>query len=394
MPNSLIEERDERTRKRKKIKKKFDSIIGLSYHDDNHEVMSLSVDGKITNSIARLLDEGYCDNGFVLKKGTLEKFLNGKNEKVRGWRLGDNGWKRTDVLNLSGDFTGTVNLGHMDFATFPIILGEWTRNDMSLVDIENGRKALDIKLKLDEESVFVKELRRQKHDIGVSAEFWYHVNVEDTEELAQTLGEYLPVIDEIFIFAYGLVGECGNVNSSGLELTIGEINMPNEILETVVDETVDNEEIVLDADIDEPIDAPVEDAIDEVDEPTEDETADAENGEEVETEEVADETGDDEGADDEAEADEDELEQAMSIITELREQIATLTATIEELKKSNRRLTSKLKAEKDKKSKFLANAKGLAVELLPNEGEEPKEEISQESVAMRKYLNGDGIGED
>lgn len=393
MPNSLIEERDERTRRRKKIKRRLDEIIGLSYHDDEHQVMSLSVDGKITNSVARLLDEGYCDNGFVLKKGTLEKFLNGKNENVRGWRLGDHGWERTDVLNLNEDFTGTVNLGHMDFATFPIILGEWTRNDMSLIDIENGRKALDITLNLDEESVFVKELRRQKHDIGVSAEFWYHVNAADTEELTQTLGEYLPVIDEIFIFAYGLVGECGNVNSSGLELKIGETDMPNEMIDTVIDENVDIEELELDAEIDEPIEEPVDEAIEPIDGPIEDE--EPQDGEEVETEEIADENGDDEGADDEADADEDELEQALAIITELREQNATLTAANAELKKTNSRLMRKLKAERDKKEKFLASAKGLSVELLPNEGEEPeKETLTPETVAMRKYLNGDGIGED
>ena len=131
------------------------------------------------------------------------------------------------MLNLTSDFVGTVNLGHMDFATMPFILGTWTKDDLSLVDVENDRKALDVQLHLDEDSMFIKELKRQNHDIGISAEFWVHENVEDTEALSETLGYYLPVFDEIYIFAYGLVGECGNVNSSGLELK-KETEMPNE----------------------------------------------------------------------------------------------------------------------------------------------------------------------
>ena len=226
--NDLIEKRDERTRNRKKVKRKMDSIIGLSYHDKDKRVMSLSAETiALADNKARLIDEGYIDNGFVIKKGTLEKYLNGQNQYVRGWEFDGEQYKQTEVLNLTQDFVGTVNLGHMDFAVMPFILGSWTKADLSLVDIENDRKALDVNLHLDENSMFIKELKRQNHDIGISAEFWVHENVEDTEALSETLGYYLPVYDEIYIFAYGLVGECGNVNSSGLELK-KETEMPNE----------------------------------------------------------------------------------------------------------------------------------------------------------------------
>ena len=86
--NDLIEKRDERTRNRKKVKRKMDSIIGLSYHDEDKKVMSLSADAiKLADNKARLIDEGYIDNGFVIKKGTLQKFLNGQNQYVRGWEF-------------------------------------------------------------------------------------------------------------------------------------------------------------------------------------------------------------------------------------------------------------------------------------------------------------------
>ena len=418
--NSLIEERDERTRRRKKAKRKMDSLIGLSYHDKDKHVMSLSVNvSKLSDKSIRLLDEGYIDNGFVIKKGTMEKFLNGQNQYVRGYKMNEDGeWESTEVLNLTSDFVGTVNLGHMDFATFPYIIGEWTKEDLSLVDIENDRKALDIQLHLDEESVFVKELKRQPYDIGVSAEFWYHINDEDTMALTDMLGEYMPVVDEIYIFAYGLVGECGNVNSSGLELT-KENEMPNEtekLAEMIdIDEldeiTEEAEELSVDVTVEEaeelikPIEEislptkeeseeQVEDEAEEAEEAEAEE--EAEEGEEAETEEAeTEEAVGDEGEDgDEA----DSLTEALSIIASLREEldalndkVNTLTETNAELKKSNRRLQSKLASEKDKKDKFLASAKDIAVALFPNE--EKKEQELKKEEADRQYLVGDGIGD-
>ena len=179
--SDLIEKRDERTRRRKRMKRKMDSIIGLSFHDKDKKVMSLTVEPKkLSDTRARLIDEGYIDNGFVIKKGTLEKYLNGENQYVRGWEFDGEEWHQTEVLNLNSDFVGTVNLGHMDFAQMPFILGEWRKDDLTLVDIENDRKALDVELHLDEDSVFIKELKRQSHDIGISAEFWVHQNDELT----------------------------------------------------------------------------------------------------------------------------------------------------------------------------------------------------------------------
>lgn len=397
--SDLIEKRDERTRRRKKIKRKMDSIIGLSFHDKDKRVMSLSADvKKLSDGRARLIDEGYIDNGFVIKKGALEKYLNGQNQFVRGWEFNGEDWEQTEVLNLTSDFVGTVNLGHMDFSVMPFILGEWTKDDLSLVDIENDRKALDVELHLDEESVFVKELKRQSHDIGISAEFWVHQNDEDTENLSETLGYYLPVFDEIYIFAYGLVGECGNVNSSGLELK-GE--PMEDIKEIITEETLDEEKLGVD-EIELPATetAPTAEETSDVEETEDNEPAEEEADEEEESEEESEDGEEDiveEGADDENDADEAEEadEEELAIVTDLREQIQTLTNRIAELeeanaklKKTNRKLSAKYQNELDKKAKFKEELKGLSVELLPDE--DKKEEPNEPTVTKRSR---DGIGE-
>lgn len=409
--SDLIEKRDERTRKRKRMKRKMDSIIGLSFHDKEKKVMSLTVEPqKLSDSRARLIDEGYIDNGFVIKKGTLEKYLNGENQYVRGWEFDGEEWSQTEVLNLNSDFVGTVNLGHMDFAQMPFILGEWTKDDLTLVDIENDRKALDVTLHLDEDSVFIKELKRQSHDIGISAEFWVHENREDTEALSETLGYYLPVFDEIYIFAYGLVGECGNVNSSGLELKGEPMEdvKDNIILEEPKDEemelgveevelptaepTVEEDSVVEEAEDTESAEEEAEVA----EEAEEAEAEESTEGEEVADEEAVEEDGD-EVEDDEAEEIEDADEEELAIVTELREQIQTLTNKINELaeanaklKKTNRKLSSKYQNELDKKARFKEELKGLSVELLPDEDKKPKEEKMK--VMDRNYVR-DGIGE-
>ena len=412
--SDLIEKRDERTRKRKKVKRKMDSIIGLSFHDKDKKVLSVTVEPqKLSDNKARLLDEGYIDNGFVIKKGTLEKYLNGQNQYVRGWEFDGEEWSQTEVLNLTPDFVGTVNLGHMDFSVMPFILGEWRQEDLSLVDIGNGRKALDVQLHLDEESMFIKELKRQSYDIGISAEFWVHQNEEDTRALSETLGYYLPVFDEIFIFAYGLVGECGNVNSSGLELTTKETEMPNigtniSELELSLIEQAEEEQKELGAEAEAETEAEEQDVELNAEEeteipPTEEEskasdeaeTADEEAEHEVE-EATAEEVAEEDSDDDEGESEEDdEFAETLASLTKqieaLTNKINELTETNTSLKKTNRKLSNKLQSEKAKKEAFIGNVKGLSVQLLPEE--EEKQKLKTETVDRDNYYNGDGIGE-
>lgn len=375
MSNNLIDQRDERTKRRKKFKQKIDKIYNLSYKDDAKMVLSADNAMKLSDKSIRLLDEGAVvgDDSvrFIIKKGTLEKFLGGNNEVVP---------------NLVPSETYTVNLGHQDFATFPFIIGEFKKTDLSLVDIGDDRKGIDVDLHLDENSVFVQELKRQPYDIGVSAEFLYHVDWESTNNIG------ILVIDEVYIFAYGLVGECGNVNSSGLELS-GETDMNNELFDGL-DETIETEVPVaaeLDAETEIEIETSQTNKVNEADESEEVVEENENNAEETETEEVA----EDDEAGEEGEGDEsDEFAEALDA---LQEQINTLTNTIKELteqntalKKSNRKLNNKLSLERQKKDEFIKNAKSLSVALLPNE---ETTESTEKKVTNTNYYNGDGIGE-
>lgn len=385
--NDLIKQRDERTERRKKYKKKVDSMFNLSYKDD--EKMSLSMNiKKLSDTTIRLLDEGaivgdeYID--FIIKKGTLQKYMDGRNEYLP---------------NLEEGFVGSVNLGHMDFATFPFIIGEWTKADLSLVEIDDERKGLDVNLRLDSESMFVKELERQPYDIGISSEFYYHVDWDSTDAIG-----YL-VIDEVYIFAYGLVGECGNVNSSGLELK-GESNMTKEQLEElkakmetpeteaeetelsaeveVEEETIEETELNADeASEDTTEEEPVEELSAEEEVPAEDVDGEAELSvsEEAEGEEV------DEEVSEEAESEEATYEDVEAFISELQEQVASLSAENAELKKTNNRLQKKLKAEKSKKDEFVSKFASVAKTMGVSETE------THEQSKVTDYVYGDGIGE-
>lgn len=407
--NDLIDKRNERTKQRKEKKRKMDSLIGLSIDTEGKGRMSLSASVATisdTNQVARLLDEGYCDNGFVLMKGAIEKYLNGQNEYVTGWEMENGSWKRTDVLNLTDDFVGTVNLGHQDFATHPFILGEFKKSDLTLVDIGDDRKALNVDVKLDEESMYVKELRRQPYDIGVSAEFYYHIDWEATEQLYEEYNMWIPAIDEIFIFAYGLVGECGNVNSSGLELKGETMKKKDAVIEDAILEEDNEQELgVEEVDITETEEteedvaeetAAEEEAEAEADEADEEEAEEEESEEDAEGEEDTDEEAE-EGDEDGDEEAEEESEEELSIVDRLREHIQTLEATVAELteanaklKKTNRKLNSKYQNELDKKEKFKESLKGLSVELLPDEEKKPQEE--KKNAVDKNYIRS-GIGE-
>ena len=382
--NDLIKKRDERTERRKKYKKKVDSMFNLSYKDDEKMMLSAGIK-KLSDTQIRLLDEGaivgdeYID--FIIKKGTLQKYMDGRNEYLP---------------NLEEGFVGSVNLGHLDFATFPFIIGEWTKNDLSLVELDDERYGIDVNLRLDSGSVFVKELERQPYDIGISSEFYYHVDWESTEAIG-----YL-VIDEVYIFAYGLVGECGNVNSSGLELK-GDFNMTKEQLEELkakmdAPET-ETEEVELSAEV-EAEEETIEEAelnTEEVSEDTEEAPVEELSEEEVPAEEadgeaelsVSEEAEGEEGVEDaeEAEGEEATYEDVEAYISELQEQVASLTAENAELKKTNNRLQKKLKAEKSKKDEFVSKFASVAKTMGVTETETP------EQNKVTDYVFGDGIGE-
>ena len=372
--SDLIEERDKRTKRRKKFKKKMDKIYNLAYKDDEKMQLSVNIQ-KISSGKIRLLDEGAVVGDdtirFIIKKGTLKKYLNGENEALP---------------NLTDDFVGSVNLGHIDFASFPFIIGEWTKEDLSVVDIGDDRVGLDIEPRLDADSVFVKELQRQPYDIGVSAEFYYHVDWDLTFAVG-----YL-VVDEVYIFAYGLVGECGNVNSDGLELK-GDFKMTKEQLEELkakMEGTPEEAEETAELSEETPV---AEESADTTEEETpEADLAEEEGEEEGDGEaELSDDGEEDEGEEGEEEAEEAEVEEASfedveAYVSSLQEEIVQLRAENAELKKTKNRLQKKLKAEKEKKESFVSKFKSVAETMGVDETPKEKDKVAE-------YVFGDGIGE-
>lgn len=184
---NILMQRDLLTEYRKKKKIEYDTAINLSADP--------SGDRFFDGQMARLIDDGMVVDGngnpwFYIKKGTVKRFYE----------------------ELSDDFTGYITLAHFKFSEFPFILGAWTKRDLSLVDNGNGFYGLNVNLRLDEESIFVKELRRLGYTIGISSE----LKGSENKNLSAKIG--IQVVDKLDIPGFSVVGNAGNVNSSGINL--------------------------------------------------------------------------------------------------------------------------------------------------------------------------------
>lgn len=172
-----------------------DEVIGKDYQ------MRVSVDlGASDGEYVRMLDEGMVtySNGtpyFYIKRGSIDTFMK----------------------NLDPEFVGHIDLGHMDFGMYPKILGTWTKEDLKVIDIGEGRRALDVRLNLNNNISDVKDLKEQGLPVGVSVEMHTTTDWDATEETYKD-GTGYEVVDSIDIFGLGIVGDVGNVNSGGIIL--------------------------------------------------------------------------------------------------------------------------------------------------------------------------------
>lgn len=194
-----------RTKERERAKQEYDSILTLSAEKNSKDkVLKLSSVSSGSETV-RLLDEGMVVTAdsyplFYIKKGAIENYYE----------------------SLSEDYIGSINVGHLDFATFPFLVGQWTKKDLTVVDIGDGRKGLDVDLHLDEDSMFVKELKRVDYPIGVSSEFFYEIDWDSSEEFG------IEIVESINIKDFAIVGEAGNVGSSNINLSTKENNNMSE----------------------------------------------------------------------------------------------------------------------------------------------------------------------
>lgn len=327
---NLIKERDERDEIRKIHKKAIDNAINLSAKTDKGNAIQLSVSGD--NKVVRLLDEGgvvdaYGRPLFYIRKGVLKTFYD----------------------ELSPDYVGSINLGHSDFATYPILLGEWSKQDLTLVDLGDGWHALDVQLKLNEDLSVVQDLRKQKHTLGVSAEFPYAVDEEATREFG------IEILKAVDIRDFAIVGDAGNVNSGGINLKGGKEEMSK--LTDRIAEYFGNKELA--------VDEAIEEVVETAEVAEEAKELDADTAEEVE--EVTEDSEEEEA-----------VEAILSAMSDMQEEIKALKANIGAKDEQIASLEAEKTARKLSVDGLLKKFKTAAAEI---EKPEEKKEVSVTKVS-------------
>lgn len=316
----LIDKRDRRTVIRKLAKKTYDASIELSTRDNSGQRVRLLDEGTVTYA------DGSID--FYIMKGTLAAYYD----------------------SIPDGYEGTINLGHMDFATYPKILGTWTKDDLHLVDIGDGRQALDVDLHLNYDISDVRDLTLMPYDVAVSAEFTYDYDEENTEKMG------FLCINKLFISDFAIVGDGGNVNSNGIKLKGGN-KMEKEVAKL--------KDAIADL-------APeAADAVVKEEEPVKAETV-AETAEEpVETLSTEKET--------------DQHSEIIDLVRGLADKVETLNAKIDELTAENTSLKESLKAKDAETDEFLGQLKSLKLSLT----EAPKKTVAP----VRSNIVSNPIGE-
>ena len=198
--------------RRKKGKAFYDNAITLSSVDkENHYVSVNLSSGYVENKPTRLIDEGAItyeggdDIRLYIKKGAVQAFYD----------------------SLSSDYVGYINLAHIDITSLPLNLGTWTKDDLTVVDIGDGRKGLDVNVKLNRELHIVQDLLKQEIPLSISAE------LRGTLDLESSFKFNAPFYNEIEIAGFSVVANPANVNSTGENLNSkgdSEMNLLEKIL--------------------------------------------------------------------------------------------------------------------------------------------------------------------
>lgn len=190
----LLEER--RLKNRLKKKEAYDSVYNLSVEKNDEKKYLATAEMTNKNTKVRLLDEGMIvdANGnpyLYIAKGAVKKWYE----------------------NLSNDFVGEINIAHSNKNEDPFRYGTWTKEDLSLVDIGNGRYGVDVEVKLDTRLSVVQDLMKLDYPLAISSEFYGKVNKVLSNEVK---AEFL---DDIEINEFAIVRSPGNVRSNGLKLS-------------------------------------------------------------------------------------------------------------------------------------------------------------------------------
>lgn len=218
----------ENTTMRQKIKSKWDKKCRYEVGTSEPLPRQFSLEGaNFSSSLktegenwCRLIDEGVVvDNGFftgepmayaVIRKGVLKKWYE----------------------SLTDDFVGTIDKDH----NRSIDLGLFTKKDLRLVELEDGRYAIDVNVKLDQELYAVKDLLKMNNRTALSVEMFVNADEYATAEKVtgdESQGKYLvPLVDDLKIEGYAvcLAPKSANSYKDGLLENAGstDINLIKE----------------------------------------------------------------------------------------------------------------------------------------------------------------------
>lgn len=344
--------------RRKKGKAFYDNAITLSSVDkENHYVSVNLSSGYVENKPTRLIDEGAItyeggnDIRLYIKKGAVQAFYD----------------------SLSSDYVGYINLAHIDITSLPLNLGTWTKDDLTVVDIGDGRKGLDVNVKLNRELHIVQDLLKQEIPLSISAE------LRGTLDFESSFKFNAPFYNEIEIAGFSVVANPANVNSTGENLNSkgdSEMNLWEKILklssenkEEKKNETLENKEEEK-----------------EEKEPSKEEKTPESKAEETENKE-------------EAKKGEETLETVemskddMEKINKFMDAFEALSAKVEALEQENAELKEKLKSSKKEKTEFEKKAESTLDRLSSLiSGQANDKEKKEEKLASTSKVSGDMWG--
>ena len=337
--------------RRKKGKAFYDNAITLSSVDkENHYVSVNLSSGYVENKPTRLIDEGaitYEDGDDIrlyIKKGAVQAFYD----------------------SLSSDYVGYINLAHIDIESLPLNLGTWTKDDLTVVDIGDGRKGLDVNVKLNRELNIVQDLLKQEIPLSISAE------LRGTLDLESSFKFNAPFYNEIEIAGFSVVANPANVNSTGENLNSkgdSEMNLWEKILKLSSENKEEKKNEALENKEEEK----------EEKEP-ESKEEEAENEEEAKKGEETLET---------VEMSKDDMEK----INKFMDAFEALSAKVEALETENAELKEKLKNSKKEKTEFEKKAESTLDRLSSLiSGQANDKEKKEEKLASTSKVSGDMWG--
>ena len=340
--------------RRKKGKAFYDNAITLSSVDkENHYVSVNLSSGYVENKPTRLIDEGAItyeggdDIRLYIKKGAVQAFYD----------------------SLSSDYVGYINLAHIDIASLPLNLGTWTKDDLTVVDIGDGRKGLDVNVKLNRELHIVQDLLKQEIPLSISAE------LRGTLDLESSFKFNAPFYNEIEIAGFSVVANPANVNSTGENLNSkgdSEMNLWEKILKLSSENKEENKNEALENKEEEKEPSKEEKTPESKEEGTENE--EAKKGEEtLETVEMS----------------KDDMEK----INKFMDAFEALSAKVEALETENAELKEKLKNSKKEKTEFEKKAESTLDRLSSLiSGQANDKEKKEEKLASTSKVSGDMWG--